>query len=612
MKREVVICGVPFEHPDIKNILKRIKEDGATSIQIYTYWNVFEPEKRGEFDFSEYDAQVQLIKEAGLKYVPFLLMGPRYAAPQWWLDDKNHKGLVCLEHGKTSPIESIWNKEFRKEIERVLKAFSKHYLPMDVLESVQPGICGDYGEAIMPVHGNWPGVYHTHRGMWCGGEDAVRDFRKSMKEKYKAIEKLNSAWRTVFGDFEEIRPFMKHKAPSRTAYFDLIEWYRGSMTEYVEFWMKTTREYFPNTPIYMCTGGLETAEDASMFSEQAKVCAKYSGGLRLTNEINDFYENFFATAYTCSACKQYGAYCGLEPVGPLTKEGIGSRIFSSAVFSNRQIFFYYYNIYPNNDFNSEQAQMYRKYIGLIEERENVKKTAVFWPGYVGADDGGIPERIRATAVFLRKMTDYLFVNDNMVADGILDNVKVLIIPCEVFTKSETTEKICAWVKNGGILFTAGRIKDLELEPIKEFDEMIGLTEESDFCEGLARYEVCEDDEFANFTKCVRYISEVGYSKIASDAKVLSVVKAQKYHVGCEMNAETVYNAFSRKYGKGNVISYFGPTKETDGELGAFGAILKDVLQGYCEDLTVKEGEVVRGKIDGDTYALYPDGNIERI
>lgn len=58
-----------------------------------------------------------------------------------------------------------------------LAAFAAHYGPWNVLESVQPGICGDYGEAIFPVLGNWPGDYHTHQGFWCGGEDAAASFR---------------------------------------------------------------------------------------------------------------------------------------------------------------------------------------------------------------------------------------------------------------------------------------------------------------------------------------------------------------------------------------------------------------------------------------------------
>ena len=210
---EVVICGVPFNNPDIKNILKKLKADGVTAVQIYVHWRVFEPEERGKFDFSFYDEQVALLKEAGLKFVPFILIGPRYSAPDWWIESEKHKGLFCLEHNMECPVESIWNPEIRSEINRVLEVFAAHYLPMDVIESVMPGICGDYGEAIMPVHGYWVGAYHTHKGMWCAGEDAISDFRKAMTEKYISIEALNSTWRTNYTDFNEIKTFKKSKTP---------------------------------------------------------------------------------------------------------------------------------------------------------------------------------------------------------------------------------------------------------------------------------------------------------------------------------------------------------------------------------------------------------------
>ena len=81
MKSEVVICGVPFNDENIEEILKKIKADGFTSVQIYTHWGIIEPMKRGKFDFSFYDRQVELIKNAGLKFVPFIIMGPKYAHP---------------------------------------------------------------------------------------------------------------------------------------------------------------------------------------------------------------------------------------------------------------------------------------------------------------------------------------------------------------------------------------------------------------------------------------------------------------------------------------------------------------------------------------------------
>ena len=618
MAKEVVICGVPFDNENIEEILKKIKSDGFTSVQIYTHWGIIEPEKRGKFDFSFYDRQVELIKKAGLKYVPFIIMGPKYALPKWWLEDENHKGLVCLEHNKETPIESIWNLKFRDEIDRVLDAIAKHYLPMDVLESIQPGICGDYGEAIFPVHGNWPGAYHTHRGMWCGDENAKKSFRTAMKNKYKTIDELNKAWRSFYADFADIIPFLEHKAPSRTAWFDLIDWYRASMTDFVDFWMATARKHFPDTPIYMCTGGLEEPTLGALFSDQAKICAKYNGGIRLTNERNDFFENFFFdTAYTHTACEYYGAYMGLEPVGSMTKEGISSRIFSSSVFGNRQIFFYFYNIYPENNMNSEYSEIFAKYIPLLKEKKTNKQTAVFWPSYVGITEGGIPEKIRDTATFIRKRTDYRFVNENMIADGILDEVKVLIIPCDIFTRQDVLDKLCDWVKDGGILLVSGEVLDLELEHYPRFDKMIGFTDDTDICAGISMYEIPEDIPFKSFAGKKKFYSEIGYNNLADDCTILALSKARKIWGTFDISTNDTYNSFYRDEGQGRVISYFGPTAveaDPQGRLEhiAFPELLDDIISEYCADLKVQGNEVVRGEIDGKIYAFFKDGLIKEV
>ena len=84
--REIVVCGVPFETSQEKVALRKLKDIGVTSVQIYTFWKKIEPDGRGKFDWAFYDREVALIQEAGLKYVPFLLMGPKYAASQWWLE----------------------------------------------------------------------------------------------------------------------------------------------------------------------------------------------------------------------------------------------------------------------------------------------------------------------------------------------------------------------------------------------------------------------------------------------------------------------------------------------------------------------------------------------
>ncbi|HEY3341333.1 MAG TPA: family 14 glycosylhydrolase, partial [Anaerolineae bacterium] len=393
MQQEIVVCGVPFETEHEQDALRQLKDLGVTSVQIYTFWKDFEPSGRGQFDWRFYDREVELIQKAGLKYVPFILMGPKYAVPQWWLDDPKHAGLYCLEHHKYNPIESIWNPAFRVEISRVLQSFAAHYLPMNVLESIQPGICGDYGEAIMPVHGNWPGDYHTHRGYWCAGEDAQASFIKWLTRKYQSAKALNAAWRSHYRALREVTPFMPHQTPSRTALFDMLDWYNDSMTEYSEFWLRECRAAFPQTSVYLCTGGSEEPEHASSFSSQARVAGKHGCGIRLTNEGNKFYDNFFITAYTESACNLYGAYMGLEPVGPITDKGVVARIFGSADYGNRQMFHYFTNLFEEGVKPRPSTEGFKKYIPMIQERPMPETVGFFWPGYYAALNGGMPENV---------------------------------------------------------------------------------------------------------------------------------------------------------------------------------------------------------------------------
>ncbi len=617
MSHEIVVCGVPFESGAAKDALKKLKDIGVTSVQIYVFWKNFEPHARGKFDWSFYDGQVELIEEAGLKFVPFILMGPRYAAPQWWLDSDKHRGLYCLEHNKYSPIESIWNPYFREEISRVLQAFAEHYVPKGVLESIQPGICGDYGEAIFPVTGNWPGAYHTHGGYWCGGEDAKQSFRTWLKQKYTYIEALNKAWRTSYQSVEDINPFLPHRAPSRTAYFDMLDWYRDSMTEYSEFWLVECRKYFPDTPVYLCTGGNEEPEHGSLFSSQARVAAKHGCGIRLTNEGNKFYDNFFGTAYTKSACDFYGAYLGLEPVGPMTDKGVVARIFGSAAYGNNQIFHYYGNLFDKDNNYRPSAQAVKKYLPLIKQRKTGESVAFFWPNYYAAYHGGMPDNTKHALSYIRKRTNCMPVNEEMIMDGVLSRHKLLIIPFPGFTTREVLLKICDWVKEGGTVLSVGLMKDLEMNCVDEYNEIFGILPDSEETWGICTQHIQNNEDFPELSKLQSYTSRESWVGLKPDTILLSHTKPMIGYSDMEIKKTSA--AFYRKEGKGTAIFYGGPVSfEDDPEAlfkdpGIFRALLNDVLKHYSKtvDLTPAEDEVARAEIDGAIYAL-KDGEIIKV
>ena len=614
-KPEIVCCGVPFGTDGEVQALKNLKDCGFTSVQIYVFWDRIEPEKCGEFDWSYYDRMVKLIQDAGLKWVPFLIFGPRRGLPKWWLDDSRHCGMKCLEHEVEGGVESIWNPHWSAEVTRLLEAFAQHYLPWNVIESVQPGISGDYGEAIFPAIGNWPGMYHTHYGYWCMDKHAVASFRNTMEDKYKIVDALNRAWRVNYNSFDEVVPFKRHKTPSRTATFDMMMWYKNSMTQYDEFWMKECQRVFKGLPVYMCTGGAEEAYLGADFAEQARASAKYGGGIRLTNEGNVFQENYADTVHCETACKFYGAYIGLEPVGGMIPRGVTARIFGSAAYGNRQIFHYYGNLFDGNE--NGGAERVKKYLDLIGERETKENVAVFLPLDMAWVDGTkVPENIKLALNYVRNQYETGVISETMIEDGILDNIKVLIMLGAQYTRKNVLVKIAEWIKNGGVLITDERCTDIEGDYVPEFDKALGFTENSIYCGGIT--EVIPDLQPWNRDFCANDVchTKVSWSGLADDVTYLlkTVPREGEDGENARVRVPLLTCAFEHKYGKGRAVYYCGrlvlkPKPDSMyRETHAYEHILSDLLREFAgvKALGTKPDEIARARVNGKMMILKTD------
>lgn len=616
MSHEIVVCGVPFGTPEERQALRIVKDAGFTSVQIYVFWNRIEPQRRGEFDWSYYDRQVKLIQEAGLKWVPFLIFGPAYGFPKWWLESDRHVGYRCLEHNTENAVESLWNPVWRDEVTRLLTAFAGHYLPMNVIESVQPGITGDYGEAIFPAVGNWPGMYHTHRGYWCMDDYAQADFRRAMREKYGSVEAMNAKWRSHYADFEELRPFLRHKAPSRTAYFDMMMWYKASMTDYDAFWMRECRRLFPDTPVYMCTGGSEEPWLGADFAEQARASARFGGGIRLTNETNTFSENYYSTAHTVSACKHYGAYMGLEPVGPMLPKGVTARMFGSAAYGNRQIFHYYANL-VSEKYGHAGAERVKKYAPLIRERMPESRVAMFWPldqAWVEAQP--VSKAIEQAMNYIRRQYEVWMLSETLVLDDALDRCSVLVMLGVSFTRREVLEKIARWVERGGVLLTDGRVTDLEGDPVPEFDRALGFTEESQLCGGITTFYPEMRPWNRQLTAADEFRSSLAWWRLAEDVTPMFSSRASQTAPDDNYQTRTmeVHAGFEHPWGKGRAIFYCGPLDmdanpdQIFGVSHAFEHLLMDVCRAFSnlEPLGTRSDEIARARCDGGMLILKED------
>ena len=624
---EVVLCGIPFGTPAERDVLKQVKDLGFTAVQIYTQWRCFEGAGRDRFDWSGFDRQVELIQQAGLGFVPFLLMGPYYAAPDWWLGSSDHVGLRCLEHSKICPIESVWNSAFTSEIARVTEAFAQHYLPWKVIESVQPGICGDYGEAIFPVLGNWPGTYHTHRGYWCGGDDARKSFRKYLAQQYDSLDRLNRRWRTTHSSFETIEPQMPHRCASRSAVFDQVTWYRQSMTDYAEVWMAACRRAFPETPVYLCTGGAddETTSGAH-FAAQAKIAARHGGGIRLTNEANTFAYNFPLTSHTHAACEFYGAYLGLEPVGPITEQGVRARMFGSAAYGNRQIFHYYSNLFDKDNRPLPAARSLPASVPLLAEQPSERGIALFWPIDQATLNGSVTlasslgTDVSAALLHIRRKYPVSAVSEEMILDGALARYRCLVMVGVASARSAVLERVADWVKkDAGLLVTTTRTRDLELDPVPAFDELVGITADSEDAWGHNHQVLDLPPKFEALAAISGFHSEHGWLCLAEGTEILSSARDGIGSSGVEgmTRIHPVSALFRRRWASGGQAIYFGGHicfKADPQALFHDPEVIAKLLDDVCAlsgtpPLGTRDDELARARIGGKLLILR-DGAIE--
>jgi hypothetical protein len=556
---DIAVGGFSHADKDIEASLDLLRSLGVTSIQTYICWNKVE-KTPGVYDWSEYDADALMFKKHGLKWVPFVIVGPWYATPEFVRRDPKMVMLRCLEHGRDSAIPSIWCPRLRDYVRDYLRRFSDHYMPMGVIESFNIGISGDYGEAIYSVWGNWPGEYHSHPGYWCGDALAVADFQRSVIERYPGgVGSLNRAWKTNFASFDEVRPFLPAKAPSERAWQELLQWYRGSMASYAGFFMKTARATFPGIDLYLCTGGDMAPEHGSDFSADAKLAAEFGCGMRITNEASSYPMNVRLTRLVGSSCRFYGAYFGHEPASVVTPEGMLGRIFNAVSSGARQLFLYNSpDLFAESDgqqIAGPAGRFVQANAGLLKVTSPIIDTALYYPN-PSVDQARVhlePGQLASSyfgdlASQMRRFVDFDFVDDRLIRDGALKGKSVLIIAAAEVMDGATTARVEQWVREGGALFILGsRPTDWD-GSTAAFDALAGLAPQSDEVQGISELLVKEPKTLPLIAGLPDVFITRGFTDLGAGCEPLL---SMRY-------APKVAAAWRRRIGAGEVFAYYGP------------------------------------------------------
>ena len=429
----------------------------VTSVESYVDWAGVEPEE-DRWDWSKWDKQVATLKAAGLKWVPFLVAGPAYATPLWFQRGPHSHAYRCLEHGRDSRVQSIFNPDWPPYVERFVRTFADRYRDTGVIESVLLGVTGIYGESIYPAgpEGGWTarltGDYHNHHGWWAGDKFAAAAFRAAMKKKYGDIAAINKAWGANHANFDDVQTFLPDKAPSDRARADFVEWYQQAMTGWAAIWVRATRRAMPKTEIYLCTGGDGSTFLGADFTAQAKAIAPFGAGIRITNEGSDYAANFTITREVATATRQYRTFCGFEPASGVNATGVVARIYNASASGARQLHYYTNNVLDNpaglKNFRTNAAQ-------IVPRRPRVD-AALYVPRETWALAQDPVHRWYAIARNLRDLVDLDFVTRLSVTDGALRGHRLLVLAESPVLEPKAAAVIESWVRRGGVLIASGR------------------------------------------------------------------------------------------------------------------------------------------------------------
>ena len=196
--------------PDWERDYRTASEDGMSIFRHWFLWSGIEVAP-GEYDWEEYDRQLDLAAENGIKTIIAEMM---FIAPEWAYRKFEHARFVTNEghklysgmHGSCAsggaPGLCLDNEDVREAAEQFLRALVLRYRD-------HPGLGG---------YDIWNECNYRHNTCYCPA--TVAKYRAWLKGKYGDLRRLGSVWhRYSYADWEDIQP-PRHPQP----YPDTMDW----------------------------------------------------------------------------------------------------------------------------------------------------------------------------------------------------------------------------------------------------------------------------------------------------------------------------------------------------------------------------------------------------
>ncbi len=435
---------------------EQMRNLGVKWADVYVSWIGFEHEGKGIFDWHFYDGAYEALKKAGMKFcvLPWIMY-----TPYWYQQSADFTPLRCLEHDRDIAfLPSIWSPKTAEAYERYYKLLQEHF--GDKIDEVRLTTTGNYGEHYpCGVSPHLAPLKHDHVGFWCGDKFARADFRRFALQRYGSLARLNRAWRTHCAQASDIAiPFPQDPSRKRQ-WVDFFDWYFQSVIDFAEKQIVSARKYFPHTPLRISPGGFLTQPLYGCYvPAYIKMVSRHPG---VTVEYGASGGDLIEDKWKHAALKFYGVPYVPEPGGGLPPNDEVNRIFSEA---SSGVVTGYFDYPPNLISNWRQLLAYLKYLRpdhrpVVDVAVLCPTTAVKLPGYHRGTEVGGPSAADylaptiAGCAALRDVSDFDFLDELLVRDGVLKNYRLLVLFQGNTLEQSTLAKIEQWVKAGGVLVT---------------------------------------------------------------------------------------------------------------------------------------------------------------
>ncbi len=231
-------------NPDMRDFerdLDLIAEHGIPVIRTWLYWRTVNPAP-GQWDFSAYDRLFRLAGQRGLK----VLVQVSIEAPPEWLAEAHPDW--CLQDPAGQPIwpqissaqqvggypgMCLDNPGFREAAAEALRRIVRHYADHPALFAWDA----------------WNEIW-TER---CSCPATIEAFRRFLKRKYGSLPSLSRAWRVPFSSWEQARP-PRHTGTYAPA-MDVDEFERWRRAEWMAWRAAIIRAADPRHPVVSHYGG---------------------------------------------------------------------------------------------------------------------------------------------------------------------------------------------------------------------------------------------------------------------------------------------------------------------------------------------------------------------